>query len=84
MVSVMGWASASGIFNDVASAIIEAGVEAEKGTAVLADLIRTLSYDDWDTQDESIEGFRNNLMVMEAFRQAGFESYVDEYTEDDE
>ena len=80
----MGWASASGIFDNVANAIIEAGVEAEKGTAILADLISNLSYDDWDTQDESIEGFRNNPMVMEAFQIAGFGEYVNGYTEDDE
>jgi hypothetical protein len=80
----MGWASASGIFDSVAEAVIEAGVETEKGTKVLKDLIETLSYDDWDTQDESIEGFRKVPMVLEAFRQAGFEHYVDEYAGTDE
>jgi hypothetical protein len=67
----MGWGSASGIFNDMADALIEAGASDEVITATLAKTIGNLRGDDWDTYDESLDAFSEHPAVVEAFRQNG-------------
>lgn len=69
----MGWASAGGIFVDATNAAIKAGVEGEKLTDFCEEIIRTLSYDDWDTQDEGAEPFLDVPEVVEAFKRCGFD-----------
>ena len=68
----MGWASASGIFDSAVSAAIEAGLDGDKLTQFATNMIDTLSDQDWDTQDESVEQFRNNPYVVKAFEDRGY------------
>ncbi len=65
----MGWGSASGIFNDMADALIESGAPDEVITKTLAKTIGNLRGEDWDTYAESLYEFSSNPAVVEAFRQ---------------
>ncbi len=69
----MGWASASGIFVDATNLAIQAGVEGENLTDFAEGMIRNLSYNDWDTQDEGAESFLNYPEVLEAFKRCGYD-----------
>lgn len=64
----MGWASATYIFDPVARALINAGVDDNTKTSVLTDLIRRLQESDWDTEDESLDEFKHDPAIVEAFR----------------
>lgn len=70
---VMGWASASGIFVEATNAAIKAGVEGEKLTEFAETMIRDLSYNDWDTQDEGAEPFLDMPEVLLAFKNQGYD-----------
>jgi hypothetical protein len=77
----MGYGSAGyTIFDPVARALLDAGAPDEVITNTCAQLIKTLTEQDWDTLDESIEQFRDQPAVIAAFRQAAPEwlSYDDE------
>lgn len=63
----MGWASASGIFDPVAQALIDLDAPADMKRKVLGTLLRTLRDNDWDTYDESREEFRDDPVVMSVF-----------------
>lgn len=67
----MGWNSARDIFDPVAQALIDAGAPAETKTRVLGDLIHKLQEEDWDTEGESLDLFRRDPAIVEAFRQHG-------------
>lgn len=67
----MGWASASEIFNPVCIALQKAFMIPEARTAVLVTLIKALQDGDWDTEDESLEEFKDDPAVVAAFRQCG-------------
>ena len=67
----MGWASAGDIFDPVARALIDAGVAPEVKTRVLGALISALQDGDWDTEPDSLEQFKDDEAVAEAFRQHG-------------
>jgi hypothetical protein len=43
----------------------------EMKTRVLGDLIGALQEGDWDTEDESLDEFRDDPAIVEAFRQHG-------------
>jgi hypothetical protein len=53
----MGWGSASGIFETVADALIHEKAPPYVITAACEKLIRELSAQDWDTQDEALETY---------------------------
>jgi len=68
----MGWGSAGyAIFNPVAKGLIDAGASDEIKTSVLSSLIVALRDGDWDTEDESLEQFKDDPAIVEAFRQHG-------------
>jgi hypothetical protein len=67
----MGWSSANSIFDPVARALIDAGTDADTKRKVLGDLIAGLQDGDWDTEDESLEDFRHDPAIVQAFANNG-------------
>lgn len=67
----MGWASAGRIFDPVAQGLIDAGASEEIKRRVLGTLIGTLQGEDWDTEDESLEEFRGDPVIVELFAEHG-------------
>lgn len=78
----MGWASAGSIFDPVAQALITAGATDDMKTTVLADLIRSLQDGDWDTESESLDQFKHDPAIVEAFRRNGVYIHCDAYDEE--
>ena len=68
----MGWASAGEIFDDVANGLIEVGASDEIKERVLGKLADSLSGQDWDTQDESLEEFADDPVIVKLFEVRGF------------
>ncbi len=64
----MGWASAGAIFDPVAKALVDLNAPDEVKIRVLGDLIGALQDGDWDTEDESLETFKDDPAIVEAFR----------------
>lgn len=64
----MGWASAGAIFDPVAKALVELNAPDEMKIRVLGDLIGALQDGDWDTEDESLDEFKDDPAIVEAFR----------------
>lgn len=77
----MGWASAGDIFDPVAKALIDANANDEVVRRVLGRLIAKLQDGDWDTEDESLEAFRDEPAVVAAFADNGIT--LDEEEDDD-
>ena len=67
----MGWASAGAIFDPVAQGLIDAGASEEIKRRVLGPLIRTLQGEDWDTEYESLEEFKDDPVIVELFAEHG-------------
>lgn len=67
----MGWSSANAIFDRVAGTMLELRIAASDCTRVLEELIASLQEGDWDTEDESLESFRDEPCVVEAFARRG-------------
>ena len=74
----MGWASAGGIFDPVAQGLINAGASDDVKIQVLTLLIKALKDGDWDTEDESLDQFRDDPAIVEAFRRNGVYDYCDD------
>lgn len=64
----MGWASASGIFDTIAQALIDSGADDTTKTNALTTVIRSFRDNDWDTADESLDQFSHDPAIVEAFR----------------
>jgi hypothetical protein len=64
----MGWGSAGRYFEIVADTLVEAEASDEIKYAVCLDLIESLLADDWDTWDESVEKYRDQPSILDAFR----------------
>lgn len=68
----MGWGSAGiRIFNPVADALIEAGASEELKQRTLSKLITELQEEDWDTELDSLQGYRQDPAVVAAFADNG-------------
>lgn len=67
----MGWASAGYIFDPVCEALQKASLPPESRKEILVILIRRLQDGDWDTEDESLECFAEDPVVVEAFAECG-------------
>lgn len=67
----MGWASAGGIFDAVASELLRVTENEYIVEPVLVALIKQLQDDDWDTEDESLGLFRDSPAVVAAFDRCG-------------
>lgn len=78
----MGWSSANSIFDPVARTFIDCDVPAETRTRVLAVLIKALQDGDWDTADESLDEFKHDLAIVDAFRQNGIYLTCDAESDD--
>lgn len=77
----MGWNSANEIFDPVAQALLNNNVDHHSKVDILTTLIRNLQSQDWDTEDESLDDFRHEDSVVEAFRLCGVPGH-DSYDED--
>jgi hypothetical protein len=73
----MGWASASDIFDPVAQALIDAGVSDDVKRQVLGKLIDKLQAEDWDTEDESVDAFRDDPLIVSLFMERGVRASID-------
>jgi hypothetical protein len=67
----MGWNSANYIFDPVAEVLVQEKIDPKVALKVLVTLIRNLQSEDWDTEDESLEDFKNYPVVVEAFKMCG-------------
>lgn len=67
----MGWASAGGIFDPIAEALIELDAPEATKRRVLGPLIAKLQGEDWDTEYESLERFRDDPVIVDLFREHG-------------
>lgn len=65
----MGWASGGDIFDSVAHALIEAKASGELKYKTLGPLIDKLRDGDWDTEDESLEQFGHDPIIVALFRE---------------
>lgn len=63
----MGWGSAYRIFNNVADGLIEAGADDEVKEKTLTKLIADLRDEDWDTELDSLQDYRNDPAIVRAF-----------------
>jgi hypothetical protein len=63
----MGWSGAHDIFNGVADVLIQTGVNSEAIRLTLLRLIRELQARDWDTEDESLDQFRDHPLIVSVF-----------------
>lgn len=67
----MGWASAGGIFDPVAQALVDLGASEDVKRKVLGPLIDKLRNEDWDTCDESAEQFADDPAIVALFAERG-------------
>jgi hypothetical protein len=67
----MGWASAGAIFNPIAQALINLGAPDEMKREILGKLIGVLQGEDWDTEEESLDRFADDPVIVQAFADHG-------------
>jgi hypothetical protein len=68
----MGYGSAGyTIFDPMARALIKAGTPDEEKEQVLGDLIKRLQDEDWDTELDSLQEFRDDPAIVRAFAKNG-------------
>lgn len=65
----MGWQGE--IFEDVANVVITLGASDEMKRVILGKLIDKLRDGDWDTEEESLEEFRGDPVIVELFAKRG-------------
>jgi hypothetical protein len=68
---IMGWGSGYHVFNNMADALIEAGAPDEVKHQRLAVLIAQLQEEDWDTELDSLQGYRQDPGIVSAFAANG-------------
>ena len=79
----MGWASGGEIFDCVAKALIDAEASDDIKRNALGRLIGSLQDGDWDTEDESLERFKDDQVIVELFRERGITLDGDDGDDDD-
>lgn len=67
----MGWSSGHEVFNAVAHQLSQEGVPDETRRRVLGVLIDGLRDRDWDSEDESLEEFRDDPLIVKLFAERG-------------
>lgn len=67
----MSWASAGGIFDPIAEALIELDAPEATKRRVLGPLIAKLQGEDWDTEYASLKRFRDDPVIVDLFREHG-------------
>lgn len=63
----MGWGSGYLIFNTVADALTEAGASEEVKEKALTKVIAGLQQEDWDTELDSLQDYRDDPAIVRAF-----------------
>lgn len=63
----MGWGSAYSLFNTIADALIEAEASDEVKEKALTKVIRSFQEEDWDTELDSLQSYRNDPAIVRAF-----------------
>lgn len=63
----MGWGSAYRVFNNVADGLIKAEASDEVKEKTLTKLIADLQAEDWDTELDSLQDYRNDPAIVRAF-----------------
>lgn len=63
----MGWASGGEIFNVVADGLIKAGASDDIKRSVLSSVCDALQENDWDTEDESLERYKDDPVIVQVF-----------------
>lgn len=74
----MGWASGGDIFDTVARSLIDARASNHVKREVLGPLVDKLQDGDWDTEDESLEKFRADPVIVQVFADHGIGEDEDE------
>lgn len=64
----MGWSIGNEVFDPVARKARELELSDEQVTELLTVLIHGLQERDWDTEDESLDEFKDDEAIVEAFR----------------
>lgn len=67
----MGWASAGRIFDTVADGLIKANASDEIKRDVLGTLCSALQDEDWDTEEESLEQYAGDPVIVQMFADHG-------------
>jgi len=67
----VGWASAGSIFDTVADGLIEANAADDIKEKVLGTLCTALQDEDWDTEDESLERYADDPVIVRVFADRG-------------
>ena len=70
----MGWSSGNDVFDPVCELIIKLvdkndGIYADDAREILSELIENLQGEDWDTEDESLDKFKDHWYVVKAFEE---------------
>lgn len=63
----MGWGSAYSLFNTIADALIEAEASDTVKERALTKVIKALQEDDWDTELDSLQSYRDDPAIVRAF-----------------
>jgi hypothetical protein len=74
----MGWNSANEIFDPVIGALRGADVPAATLKHVAVTLIKALQDGDWDTEDESLEEFKDDPVIVAAFAECGILPWLED------
>lgn len=67
----MGWASGGDIFDTVADGLIKAGASDHVKRSVLTKVCAKLQDEDWDTEGESLERFKDDPVIVRVFADNG-------------
>lgn len=73
----MGWNTGNEVFDPVAKALIRENVPAEVRYRILSELAAALQRQDWDTEDESLEKFKDDPVIVRVFHEHGIRGYTD-------
>lgn len=81
----MGFGSAGyKFFDPTARALIKAGASSEEKEQLLGDLIEHLQVEDWDTELDSLQQFRDDPAIVRAFAKHGVTWPHDDEGEDED
>jgi hypothetical protein len=67
----MGWASGGYIFDALCEELQKSFLVPATRKKVLVRLIKALQQNDWDTEGESLDQFKGDKVVVDAFRECG-------------
>lgn len=80
----MGWTGGNHVFEGVADQVLDSSATLPEKVEILACLIGALQLCDWDTECESLGDYRDEPLVVAAFRQCNVELDEDDLEDEDE